>query len=420
MVLIRCATPPQAYISPLLLSERHPVEYEKWKSMGFPKIGKEDDGKRHKISAMGEIFPPDKCSAILDLESQGDAKDKAGWQGISGAPVFRGHTLIAVMVDTPNDINERLRAVSIAYLLEKEEKFRELTGIASRNCDFNSAIETLQNNPTVKSALFKQICQNDTTVTDSVVQIINYLSRIPIPELISTIYSTQQNNKDKTLRSVLARLLRELLPSLYDSACAAKIRSAKDNHFSGILQIPYATDVSAEMLMASADNRPADFRLIPIDLSNPDRKQVMPGSYKLALPPESGTTAVQQEDISDDLFSRLLGVDCTDNIAIAIDEYLFRKIPRKQAGRHYTAADKKKLIKSALELDAKNQKPGYYWIWNISDEIDNENYKNSFKQLAQDIKNNYPAITLLSLDVNIDRELEENELFDLLPDTQSD
>ena len=154
---------------------------------------------------------------------------------------------------------------------------------------------------------------------------------------------------------------------------------------------------------------------------NPDRKQAIPGDDKLALPPESGTSAAsQQEDIDDDLFNRLLGGDHTDNIACAVDDHLFRKIPLKQAGRNYTVEYKKKLIKSALDLDAKKQRPGYYWIWNIS-ETENENYKISFRRLAQEIKANYPTITLLSLDFNnIDQEIEENELFDVLHHTQDD
>lgn len=125
VVLIRCAVP--AYVEIPALSKVLPVEYQKWKSMGFPLVGKEEDGERHKVSAMGEIFPPDKYSAVLDLESKGDAKEKAGWQGISGAPVFNeNNILIAVIVNTPNDMNERLRAVSIAYLIEKEQEFSEL------------------------------------------------------------------------------------------------------------------------------------------------------------------------------------------------------------------------------------------------------------------------------------------------------
>ncbi|MEI6706077.1 MAG: hypothetical protein WCK96_02960 [Methylococcales bacterium] len=126
IVLIRCDIPIQVHSSLPISIGQHPAEYEKWKSMGYPHIGKEADGSRHKVSAMGEIFPPDTSSPILDLESKGDAKEKEGWQGISGAPVFVGNTLIAVITHTPNDINERLRAISIAYLLQHEPAFKEL------------------------------------------------------------------------------------------------------------------------------------------------------------------------------------------------------------------------------------------------------------------------------------------------------
>ncbi len=126
IVLIRCDTPIQVHSSLPISIGQHPAEYEKWKSMGYPHIGKETDGSRHKVSAMGEIFPPDTSSPILDLTSKGDAKEKEGWQGISGAPVFVGNTLIAVITHTPNDINERIRAISIAYLLQHEPAFKDV------------------------------------------------------------------------------------------------------------------------------------------------------------------------------------------------------------------------------------------------------------------------------------------------------
>ncbi|MBL6988114.1 MAG: TIR domain-containing protein [Methylobacter sp.] len=127
IALIRCMAPPKAHISPLILSERHPIERESWKSMGYAQVGKDSD-ERKKVSAMGDIFPPDTCSHVLDLESRGDAKQKEGWKGISGAPVFRGHTLIAVLTHSPDDINERLRAVSISYLLKNHPAFKKIVG----------------------------------------------------------------------------------------------------------------------------------------------------------------------------------------------------------------------------------------------------------------------------------------------------
>ena len=134
-------------------------------------------------------------------------KKKAG-KGISGAPVFRGHTLIAVLTHTPENMNERLRAVSMPYLLSNVAEFRELTGIGHRSHNFNHAKKTLQENREVKIALYTQISHN-INVPDSAAQIIDYLATIPIPELINTIHSAQKNNPDKTVRRVLARLLCE-------------------------------------------------------------------------------------------------------------------------------------------------------------------------------------------------------------------
>lgn len=419
VALIKCQAPPQAHISPLILSERHPIDAERWKSMGYAKVGKHYE-MRNKVAAMGEIFPPDICCAILDLESKGDAKEKVGWKGISGAPVFRGHTLIAVLIETPENMNERLKAVSIPYLLKHVPEFREMTGVGLHSCDFTAATKALQTNIGAKTALFNQLNHNY-SVTDSPSAIIAYLSTIPIPELITIVNTARENHSDREVYKTLTRLLCEMLPLLYDPACTATIRSCKSDRFQGIIEIPYATEVSAEMLMASVDNRPAEFRFVPIDVHNPVRRQAIPSSYKLSLPPESGASSnTQYEDISDDLFNRLLGIEKIDDIASAVDDHLFRKIARKQRGRSYSPEEKQKMTKSELERDAKNRRPGYYWIWNISD-TENQNYKDSFNLLARKIKENYPAITLLSLDFrNINQEIEENELFDSLHHTKFD
>jgi hypothetical protein len=126
VVLIRCALPANVDIPPLL--GVHPVEHQKWKSMGFPQVGKEEDGLRHKISAMGEIFPPDKNNSILHLASLNDARENNAWMGMAGAPVFSGEILIAVITGRLHDFKDRFLAVSIPYLLANEIGFRKAVG----------------------------------------------------------------------------------------------------------------------------------------------------------------------------------------------------------------------------------------------------------------------------------------------------
>lgn len=412
VVLIKCSVPSKAYISPWMLSERHPVAGDRWHSWGYAFVGKED-GQWKKIPAMGEVFPPNQCSAVLHLESKGDAKEKEGWQGVSGAPVFIAYHLIAVLTETPKDLNERLKAVSIPYLLQQVSAFKDLIGAGRFDKNFNSAVITLQKSASAKKALFARLSR-DHTVSDSAEDIVDYLAAMPIPQLIEVIRDAQKNQTDET-RQYLARLVREMLPSLFDPALALSLRSASYESVSGIIEIPYATDVSAEMLMANIDHRPADIRLVPIDIDNPDLKQAKPGRYKLSLPPESGPVGATQQfaDIEDDLFNRLGAGHDLDVISSAVDEHLFKKVvPR--SGRSFQASDKRKLIRSALESNASRNKPGYYWIWNFP----NENHRERYEALAREIKAHYPAITLLRLEGDIDSMCEEIHLFGLFSDTQ--
>lgn len=323
VALIKCKAPPQTHISPLLLSERHPVTNENWESRGYALLGKDDKGQWLLEPAMGKILPPDPNAPILKLTSEADAKNKNNWQGISGAPVFKGHALITVLTDTPTDRGECFIAVSIPYLLRNIPRFRELTGVGQCDYAFKLAVNTLLKNRDVQTVLLDQINQHS-NIADSSTKIIEYLAAIPIPELIRTIHNAQKDHPEQ--RKILARLLCEMLPSLYDPACAAKIRSAKGDPIVGIIQIPHATETSAEMLMANVDNRQSYFQPIPI-LPENTRKKASPKNYKLPLPPESGLGTQQQyEDISNDLYNRLAGGCSTDKIATAVDGLLYEKI----------------------------------------------------------------------------------------------
>jgi hypothetical protein len=235
---------------------------------------------------------------------------------------------------------------------------------------------------------------------------------LPIPDLLRIIQETRRS-ANNIIRSELAQLVRLLLPSLYGFDCVASIRGSKGDVSAGILEISYATDISAEILMASADRRPAEFRIIELEHG----KQVRPGKYRLALPPESGPDmgSQQMQDIDDDLYNRLSRGEDWLAMQIAVDEHLFKINPRKQH-RSYNSTDKRKLVRSWLKSEADAQNPGLYWLLRMGDD---ENEKERFLKLAKDLKTNYPHITLLSLDGNIDREIEEYDMFNQLADTQT-
>lgn len=417
IAILKCRIPPQAHVSPLLLSQRPPQAHEEWASFGYPTIGKGEDGMggREKTAAMGEFFPPDDASHKISLSSVGDAVEKSGWKGISGAPVFQQNILYAVITSTPKNREECFTAVSIPYLLANDQKFRDVVGIDRVEVNFDAAIVYLKEHDGAKAALFAQITLCGNAVPDSPKDIVRYLVKLPIADLIRTIHGAQKQSKIECRRE-LGILVRLLLPSLYGFDCVSHIRSGKGNAGAGIIEVPYATDVSAEILMAGVDQRPADFRIYEYEHG----KQIRPGKYRLGLPPEAGADdgRQQQQYIEDDLYNRLYGGTDISVVNIAIDEHLFNINPRKQQ-RSYKPNAKKNVVKAWLEDNATEKRPSFYWLFNLSgDEVEDER----LRSLARELKANYPHITLLSLflDEEGEREIQENRIFNLLADTNID
>lgn len=134
IAVVACKTPPEVNTS-IKLPDRDPVTNEGWDSFGYPQAGTNSEGKQGKIPGKGTFFQPDAGSHILHLTSEGDASIKELWRGMSGAPVFNRNKppqLVAVIASTPKDLNERLYAVSIPYLLRNNPDFKKAFTISDR------------------------------------------------------------------------------------------------------------------------------------------------------------------------------------------------------------------------------------------------------------------------------------------------
>lgn len=414
IAILQCETPPQAHVSPLLLARQLPNPHDTWEGYGYPRIGKDETAGsvREKISALGKFHPPDANSHKISLTSESDAIEKVGWRGISGAPVFHGKTLYAVITSTPTNRKECFTAVLIPHLLAHNPQFREKAGIDQIEQGFSTAIACLQQTPEARKALWREISKQSGEVVDSANSIIAYLVKLPIDQLIALVHTAQRGAKHSAVFAELKQLLHVVLPSLYGFDCVSSIRASKGKISAGILAIPYATDISAETLMAGVDRRPVDFMVCELDHG----RQVRAGKYRLPFPPESGPHDGCQslDDIGDDLYGRLCGGAELASMRIAIDEHLFKLNPRKQQ-RAYSLPDKKKLVRAWLENEARQQRPGFYWLFRFGDD-ESENEK--LKAFASELKTSYPHITQLALDGDVDRELEEYNLFNQLEDTQ--
>jgi len=130
IALLKCDIPPKAHNSLPYLTQQFPKAHEKWESLGYPRIGK-DEGVRNKVSVLGKFHPSDNTHQI-QLTSESDAIEKEGWCGISGAPVFNGNTLYAVISKTPTERKECFTAVLIPWLINNLPTFSSAIGFSEK------------------------------------------------------------------------------------------------------------------------------------------------------------------------------------------------------------------------------------------------------------------------------------------------
>ena len=412
IAVLECETPHQSHVSPLVLSNRSSQAHEPWESFGYPRIGRDEDasGARSKISALGKFHPPEQASHEVSLTSESDAVEKAGWRGISGAPVFQGASLYAVISSTPTNRNECFTAVSIPHLM-KDAAFRNAVGLDELENDFHEAIAYLSLVTSARNLLYSHISENAPTVNDSSTGLVAWLVKQPIPDLIRLVHEVQK--KHTSAFTELRQLLRLLLPSVFGFDTVSGLRKRRGNPVAQIIQLPYATDISAEMLMAACDKRAVDLKVIEEEHG----LNITTGKYRLPLSPESGADDGEQKqnDIDTDLYNRFCGGELnTQQVHIGIDEHLYKIAPQKRR-RPRSLTDKQTIVKGWLQRTFTNNKPGYYWLFELGeDEIVNS----AIEQFATELNQRYPLILPLSLEYDVAKENQEYDLFNFLAETQ--
>lgn len=419
VAVVRCDT--SKLTLPLgILGEIFPDEGDGWKSRGYPRAGVEA-GKREQVRAGGEFTATDARDRTLDLRVKDKAAQSVLWKGMSGAPIFhlRTNKLVGVWVRGANlDENnrevfeERLVAASIPYLLHggKCLAFRQAVLEPDLIANyFQGLANWLGRHPKAKQAIWFVFSKTDATLKDCPVALVNKLKSLPISELFDKIYETQLQSAEPSVKSELASVFKRLLPAFYETGCMVDL-CARKGAAGLVVGIPFATPVSAEILMAATDQREVDFVFHPVSKRN-SRLVAYPGKYRLALPPESGSVSAADVEamMSDDLIRRFGLDDLNMNgIGIAIDNYLYDNLaPRRRTDP--TREQKCEAVQRELKRLASDVEQGsYYWFF-VAEE--NAKFSQHWNQVALRIGNQYPEITCLSLEGGYDQELDEEDLF---------
>lgn len=403
IALLRCDMPAELGNIVFSPAAKLPPERVGWKSAGYP-----DVNECELFDAIG-LFGVDLGRAEVSLTLE-DTCRLDQWGGMSGAPVFKDNSLCAVIIEHDQRMKKRLNAVSIPWLLNNDDTFKNLLGIAQVDLDFSQAITHLDKAREAHQMLLAYLVQEGFELEDSAIAVVDCLKIMPIDELLQHIYAVQQQTESQRIRQDLGLLVRRLLPSLYGDSCISSIRQSRGCD-AGIIQIPFATDISAEILMASADRRDADFRIIPFEYETVAKA----GKYCLPWSPESGPDDGEQQvqDMTFDLYKRLGGGVGHSEVKRVAEKHLFSL--NKRAPQHLEMAAKKKFLQVWLASNAKAGRPSFYWLIRKGT---NAAVNASLDALVNELKSSYPHIVFLCLTDDDDKFMHETyTVFNQLADT---
>lgn len=281
----------------------------------------------------------------------------------------------------------------------------------SNSANFDDSRAHLENcSEDVKRAIKAQVGNN---VPANVNDQLAYLCKIPPPELLSIFFKINKEMNKTSLSEDISRkychelstLLKKLLPSLFSPAYVPKLReicNCEDEV--SIIEIPHATMVAAELLMAGVDEREADF----IVKDTPNKRQLYPGRFRLRLPPEGGSES-PTKDVDDDLANQLaLDSDLALQVIDQCDSYLFTDLAETQGGKEdYDDDQRRELIQLALDEKRELDEPRLYWVLLTTRKVNQARWDN----ISKHIQTYYPQIVLLSLGGDFEQQKSEIKLF---------
>lgn len=234
-------------------------------------------------------------------------------------------------------------------------------------------------------------------------KLVPYLVQLPLPELFRVFDKAQEFTQAQSSGAMasgcmqeLSDLLQLLVPLLFQPESVEKLRIKRPQLGCGVVCIPCASEVSAEILMAGVDKRATDFQYTTLKSG---QSRLIPGKYCLPLPPETGG-----ENIGDGLHDAQ--TDLAQRMGLSsLDSELFDLFI---ADENVSPDDHHKFVRQELEFLRENGEPGYYWIFNTGAAIDS----GYWSKLADQLSQRYPEILMLSLDTS--KQLEERGFLRLL------
>ena len=256
-------------LGPVVLADDQP-----WRSRGWSvaAVSPSPPAKATVVDSMsglsGEAYQFSEGAQGLELEVKAPPSAATNWCGISGAPVFCGDQLVAVIRDAEEVFKgSRLKAVPIAALWESEG-FREHIGHdagreelrAQRQQELIADLaEILEQNDAAASALadteqWREIRHRDGDrgLAKALCTTVSWRELATILDRAHDLESERSGRHAAAAADAIKRLALRVVPEVYAST---ELHITSGSEGGGFVRLPVATATMAELAMAAYDGR---------------------------------------------------------------------------------------------------------------------------------------------------------------------
>jgi len=405
------------------LSEARPEDHAPWTGAGFARAGGDDkDGQHRLVSVQGKVHSGPDEDPQFELGADYPADVEAGWQGLSGSPVFVHGKIIGVIVVCPADFGAgRLGATPVWKLLQ-DRTFSKAVGHddqLERHRRFEDRVARILEGSeaaiqAVTKGLNPPVNLAGVAVSGQAKETARRLLDLDVPGVIKRCKRAHDDLSAQGLADatrVVADLVQLVLPAIYDHGVIEAVRTRKYNVDAALLELPAGIRTVAEVIMAGVDRRKTRYR--------GDRERFPEGVYSLPLPPEGGFDAdgeAFRQAWHEHLINQFRPADA-DKLRTAWNDYLIGRFadldPRARQ------RDRKEYIEDAvdeLKYRAEDLGKTYYFLTDAPAE---EGARRALDALIRELKKDYPSVVFLQLNDAWELERKEKREFrplcDMLP-----
>lgn len=361
--LLRCEFPVELEQGRGWISAEQPREDARWSAVGIPRAGDQDAETSGPFHFHGGVYSASDTEDRFDIGVEDAAEGWEWWEGASGMAIFVERRIIGIAVSCREATQARRFRASPTWKMLEDPAFRQAIGYDERK-ERREAAETALVTAIMDGSAVRKVLGNllGVALRDPQLQskkIAKALLDLPVAKAIEALDQAQQglggDHCSDQDRQALAKILGVVMPVLFDEGVQAGVRAQLER--SPLLELPVGIETVAEVVMAGARGRPAQFG------PRRDRDAFPRGLAVLPLPPEGGFDADGRQferDLETDLQNRLGQGEEGSFDALVVDTVVKEADIMRQDG--ITEGDLIAMAQDELKEQARRHKVHYYFI----------------------------------------------------------